>query len=165
MSESEETPVEVTCIREGVYQEALTYGKVYTRLAFDKVREKIKLRGDNGRARWFPAAYFVLGQRDVAKIARIVSIDDIVLTPGSIEVTIELADGQQRWCFFVTPERLGELNSGTDLLNARLILYHVPHMIVVDRLTPHVITLALQHIEHQGEILRCTLALEDSLEM
>ena len=43
-----------TCIHVGVYAHALTYGDRYAIVAHDTDRTQVKVRGDNGKTRWYP---------------------------------------------------------------------------------------------------------------
>ena len=50
--------IEVTCIIESVYSHALTRGKRYMVLQADETKRQVKVRGDGGRARWYPMYCF-----------------------------------------------------------------------------------------------------------
>ena len=75
----------------------------------------------------------------------------------SIEVVLDMQDGSQRWCFFMTPNALiscGDWVGGTQTR----IHYGAPHMIVIsERLTKDSIARALKHIAHIGDIEKCSL--------
>ena len=74
----------------------------------------------------------------------------------SPEVVLELSDGQYRWCIFVTPEMLSTFGGQRRFGDERLVLFGVPHMIVVSAITPETVARSLAHIESQGEIVDCT---------
>lgn len=50
-------PAAVTCITEGNFTQALTYGQIYQVLAWDTGKRQIKVQGDNRRVHWFPEGY------------------------------------------------------------------------------------------------------------
>jgi hypothetical protein len=151
-----------TCITESVYHDALTYGRKYLILDIkdDLHRPTIKIQGDNGRVRWFPAACFDQSGDDVPLLETMTVCDDLAIAAAAaIEVEISFSDGQKRWCFFATPQALTQFGDWIDGTTIR-IHYGAPHLIIVDRLDETIIEQALRHIEGQGELLACTRAME-----
>jgi hypothetical protein len=151
-----------TCITESVYHDALTYGRKYAILGIkdDPHHPIIKVQGDNGRVRWFPASCFDLTGVDVPRLEAITICDDLAIAASAaIEVEISLSDGQRRWCFFATPEALMQFGDWIDGTTIR-VHYGAPHLIIVDQLDETIIDQALRHIEGQGELLACTRAIE-----
>jgi hypothetical protein len=147
---------EATCVNEAGYGVALTYSRKYEILALDEEKRQVKVKGDNGRARWFPMDCFDLTSNEIPVLTTITIRDDLEPEPsGWVEVDLELSDGQKRWCWFVTPNLL--LNP-EDRLNgtSTQALYGVPHLIVVNEVTAEIISQVLHHIERQGELLKCT---------
>ena len=76
-------------------------------------------------------------------------------------MTIELSDGERRWCFFLTPDamkRCGDWVEGTQ------VRFHVgvPHMIVVAELSEDVIRRILEGRDRDGELEAHTMALDES---
>jgi hypothetical protein len=179
-----ETMHEATCMDISIYREALTRGKKYEVLAYDEAKGKIRVKGDNGRTRWFPKLCFDLKGRTVGVLESF-TIDDPILDPkmDCIEVTVKLSTRRKRWCFFVTPSWLEAYMSGTlepkpidhDGWVIHQITYlghtvttregrqfeaiHVPHMIIVPELTPEIIEASLRYIDGQGELKECTKSL------
>ena len=147
---------EIVCIDEGVYSEALTRGTHYSALAEDAEKRQVKLRGDNGRARWFPTYCFDLeGREPVTMVGMTLGDDPEDPETRSVEVDIELSTGERRWCWFTTPKGLAEF------LQARfesgdLLMYGSPHLIVVSALSEAMIEQALDYIERQNRLLDCT---------
>lgn len=88
-------------------------------------------------------------------------IEDSIESPltHAIEVTIELNDGNRRWCCFATPDSLARFGNWIDGTEIR-IHYGVPHLIVVAEVTPDTIKSALQHIDAAGHIRQTTCACE-----
>lgn len=153
---------EVVCISESVYRGALTRGKHYSVLAADPDARQFRVRGDNGRARWFPAYCFDRGDRPVPVLAGF-QLDDSI-EPGEdllIEVTVQLSSGERRWCVFATPAALascGDWIEGTEIS----FHYHNRHIIVAGRLSEERIERVLRYIDAQGELIECTLPLADT---
>ena len=175
---------QATCISESEYSEALTYGKRYEVLAYEGDKEQVRVKGDNGRTRWFPKICFDLTGKKLAVIDNF-TIDDPIHDPkcDCVEVTVKMSTGRRRWCFFVTPGWLsGYLNSTiepklidndgfimhqitylgdsiTSKTGTRFEAIHVPHMIIVPEMTVEIIEATLRHIEKQGELRQCTRSL------
>jgi hypothetical protein len=151
---------EVTCTSEGVYSDALVYGRKYEVLACNEEKRQVKVRGKNGRSRWYPCGCFDMAGAEAPKMTRILKYDALEKPVDWVEVDIELSDGQRRWCYFITPDLLlqqaGKLMYSTE----RLLSYNAPHMIVVNTLSKEGIELSLQYIQSQGELLRCTRLIE-----
>jgi len=150
-----------TCQCVSVFGNALTRGKQYSVLAVDEEKRQVRVRGDNGRIRWFPAYCFTL---DATKVPILVDYWlDPVDTPHDfpIDVTVQLSDGQERWCVFATPTalvRCGDCIEGTDLV----FRYHNRHLIVASRLSHDLIGRMLRHIDSQGRLAECTLPCGDA---
>jgi len=79
-----------------------------------------------------------------------------------IEVTLTLASGERRWCFFMTPAALaacGDFVSGTSIRHH----YKAPHMIVVAAtLDVALIEKVLRDLDDSGELLQFSLAIEEA---
>jgi len=146
-----------TCISESVYSDALTRGKKYTVLAVSDDGRQIKIKSNNGRQRWFPSISFDLTGNEVPFITDIV-IDDDLNDPStaSVEVTVKLSNGEDRWCFFATPDMLAR-SSQIQLDEGVINMYGVRHLIVVSTVTGGMITQSLEAIDRQGELMNCTL--------
>lgn len=144
-----------------MYGAALTCGRKYEILASDEARRQVKVEGNNGRARWFPAGCFDLTGADAPVLSRITVRDTLEPEPsGWIEVDVELSDGQRRWCWFVTPTLLAKPADRLDGTDIQAV-YGVPHLIVVNELSEEVIAHVLHHIDRQGELLNCTQSIEE----
>ena len=83
--------------------------------------------------------------------------DDLsIQDTGAIEVILNLDNGEQRWCFFMTPKALancGDWIAGTQIR----FHYGTPHMIVVAAtLDEDLIGKTLRDIDQQGDILLCS---------
>jgi hypothetical protein len=145
-----------TCINDSVYDGALTYGQKYAVLAVSDDGRTFKLRGDNGRTRWYPALRFDPTGADVPRLTS-VTLRDPVDDPltAVVEVDLMLSNGEQRWCWFVTPasfERFGDLLPGTSIR----MHYDLHHTLILTELSAESINHALRTIERRGALLRCT---------
>ena len=77
---------------------------------------------------------------------------------GAVEVTVTFDSGEQRWCFFFTPQGLaycGDLVPGSDI---RLHL-GVPHMLVTSRLDTDIIKTVLHELDSSGKLVEHTCPL------
>jgi hypothetical protein len=93
-----------------------------------------------------------------------VEIEDDLSTQdqGAIEVVVTLSNGARRWCYFMTPTALQACGDWIDETQVR-IHHGTPHMIVLsETLTDDLIRLALQFIDSRGQILACTMAMDDA---
>lgn len=144
-----------TCINEAVYAGELTRGKRYQ--IIEARDDKVRVEADNQRLRWYPASCFNLMGEDVPTMVSM-TIKETLEYPAesSVEVDVELSNGQKRWCFFVTPDMLKTI-SQRQWPNGTLHMYGAPHMIVVSAITEAVIKQALETIDAQNELLSCTL--------
>ena len=152
---------QATCVAVSIYAEALTYGKRYEIIAWDEGKNQVKIRGDNGRARWYPCGCFDMTGREVPRLLHI-QFSDLMEVPvaSSVEVDLEFSDGQRRWCYFITPEILSQLGGEKMLGTERLLSYHAPHMIVVSTISREIIEQALNYVESQGELFASSKLIE-----
>ncbi len=58
----------VTCIDIATFSNALTRGKKYEVLASDDETRKVKVRGDNGRVRWYPLYCFASAEEPLPHV-------------------------------------------------------------------------------------------------
>jgi hypothetical protein len=143
-----------TCIHVGVYASALTYGDRYRILASDSDKGHVRVRGDNGKVRWYPDYCFDMTGQPVAMLVQI-DTDHPLNTPTvDVDVDVELtfSDGQQRWCTFTTPQVLSHLGGLQQFDGERLLSYDAPHLIVVTTISRAVIEQSLAFIQSQGKL-------------
>jgi hypothetical protein len=140
-----------------VYQAALTRGRRYTILATDDERHQVRIKGDNGRTRWFPAFCFSSDSRPVPTLARYQLEDPIEPNQDNIiEVTMRLSDGQRRWCIFATPMALGNCRDWIE--GTQIPFYYCNrHLIIAGELSEDLIGRMLRYIDCQGYLAECTL--------
>lgn len=147
----------ITCLSIGSYREALTRGRRYEMLG-ESATGNVKVRGDNGRTRWYSKHLF-----DLAGNHAPVLVDWQFDHPHEIvnefqaatDVSFSLDDGTRRWCWFITPAHLAAL------LNQP---YAEPgmqgaHLIMVRSLAPGVVEKMLRHLDEQGELIGASLPL------
>jgi hypothetical protein len=80
---------------------------------------------------------------------------------GAVEVVLKLTDGQRRWCFFFTPERMSLVGDWVEGTPVRMHL-GVKHMIVVAELSRDIIGRVLRGLEAQNLLLEHTLSLDEN---
>jgi hypothetical protein len=155
-----DSPNIATCINVGVFEQALTYGDQYAILARDTEKRQVKVRGDNGRTRWYPDYCFDVSGQPVVRVVRTAiadPIDDPVTC--TVDVVLEFSDGQRRLCDFTTPEALSQRGGVAQFGGVRLLSYS-PHMIVVSAITPEMIAQSVAYIESHGDIFNCSKPLD-----
>jgi hypothetical protein len=147
-------------VSESVYRGALTRGKHYTVLTLDDGKSQVRIKGDNGRTRWFPAYCFDQSDRSVPALAAF-HLDDPIRPDEDlpVEVTVELSNGERRWCIFATPSALASCG---DWIEGSQVPWHYGnrHIIIARELSEDLIGRMLHHIDSQGELVECTLQLE-----
>ena len=167
----------ITCTSIGIFEGALTRGKQYELLTLDEQKQQVKIQGDNGRTRWFPAGNFDLSGGAVPILVEW-RFDDMVHdklngwdeTKNYVDVTVRLDDGQARWLSFVTPDYLKWLlEEKSD--PARWGGENEPavwgeHIVVIRDLATETVGWMLRHLDQQGELIAHTRPVggEDELE-
>lgn len=146
------------CICESAYAKALTRGKCYTILDEDIEKGKVRIKGDNDRARWYPSLCFSSDDCPVPVLVGYELDDPIV--PGQdscIDVTVQLSNGEKRWCSFATPAVFlcGQWIDGTEIP----FHYCNRNLIIAGELSEDLIGRMLREIDRQGELAECTLPL------
>ena len=96
-------------------------------------------------------------------VVRSINIEHEIPSPltRAVEVTIELASGERRWCFFCTPESLERFG---DFLPNSTVRIHAgaAHIIVLSSVTKETITAAIGELQRTGELLNATRSLNDT---
>ncbi|MDB5096524.1 MAG: hypothetical protein JWM80_945 [Cyanobacteria bacterium RYN_339] len=139
---------EITCVFPSVF--ALTHGQAYTVLE-RRLDGSVRLRGDNGRIRWFPASLFTPGVVKVPAMLRWRFENDDEAPSACEDVQIEFDDGTWRWCTLATADHLG-----------RLVLtqggaFWSPQLVVVSSLAPETVEAALRKLDSEGDLLEATV--------
>lgn len=145
----------VTCICEGGYADALTYGRTYPLLASDHEKAQLKIKGDNGRARWYPQACFDLSGADAPQISE-VWIDAEQAAPGAVDpldgqsdVMVTLSSGtrwiaslftyQRLWALRERHQRSGDCLGGRYFWASDLLIVETIHRPDVEALLHHLL--------------------------
>ncbi len=155
---------DMVCVSVSVFRDALTRGRRYTVLAMDGEKRQLRLKGDNGRTCWFPAGCFDELSVAVPTLSSY-SIDGpmpLVQEP-MVEVTVQLSDGEHRWCVFATPQALAQAGDWVEGTEVRCH-YGCRHFIIANVLSEDIIAAILHTIDSQGQLVACTLPLESSIE-
>ena len=147
-------PDNLACKCISVYEDALTYGRRYD--VVDSKEDKIRIKNDVGRTRWYPKYCFDLSGKDVRLLTSI-HIDDPLPSRFPVEVTVKLSKGYSRWCWFATPRMLA--NCGDELAGTKVRFHYSHIMIVVSEISEEIIEKMLRHLECQGELMQYTKAL------
>lgn len=154
----------ITCTSVGCYGDALTRGQQYELLAYDERKQQVKVRGDNGRARWFGARQFDLSG-GVVPILVDWRFDDLVHddlnnldeTKNCVDVTVRLNDGQARWLIFVTPDYikwlLEERSDPARWGGAYEPAVWGKHVVVIRDLATETVGWMLSYLDQQGELI------------
>ena len=141
-----------TCINECCYEGALTYGRQYLVIALDDEDHprKVRIQGDNGRVRWYPASCFDLTGRAIPRLETMRMCDDLAASDTTlIEVEVTLSDGTRRWCWCGTPAGLAHVGERFIDGTRTRVLYGVPHLIVISTLNEQVISTLNEQIIDQ----------------
>ena len=97
-------------------------------------------------------------------ITKILIQDDLSIQDNcAIEVDVNLSDGQKRWCWIMTPTAL---QSCGDWIDGTKIRFHYgsKHLIIIsEKLTEELIHKALHSIDNNGEIIDCTLFVDEDV--
>lgn len=141
----------IHCCRVGAYEEALTFGRAY------EVREaapgQYRVRGDNGRVRWFPA-YCFSSEPPVRLVRWAFGPGVPVRLPSMEEADLEFSDGTRRWLWVATPEAL------RDLLERNPPGFALSHMLLVPDYEPPTVEAALRHLERHGDLREASRPVE-----
>jgi hypothetical protein len=150
---------ELLCVNVSVYKNALTRSRRYSILATDNHKRQVYIMGDDKKVRWFPTYCFDQSDRSVP-VLKEYHIDDPITSDQkrAIEVTVNLSNGERRWCFFVTPTALAD--SGYWIGGTKIHFhYGKRHIIIAEKLSEDLIGRMLTYIDSQGELVECTLPL------
>ena len=135
----------------------LTRGNGYEVLDQDPKKGRLRLKSDNGRARWFPSECFDLRGRAVSTLTLWKFDDDVTDPFGWIEVSLTFSNGSRRWSILFTPDRLKTLlehpEGDAGIQSA--------HMIIVKDLEWATVEAALRTFDEQGELEGASLPLVD----
>lgn len=145
----------ITCTSESSYDNAFTRGKQYEVLA--EKEGQVRLRGDNGRTRWYPSICFDLEGKPAPRLSRWKFDDPTDELPEMlIDMTMQFNDGKYRWSIIATPTSLKNLLEERDLEPG----IWVSHMIVIRSLNPADVGLILSDLDRHGDLLDASRPIE-----
>jgi hypothetical protein len=148
---------EVICVRESNYRSALTRGKQYKVLATNTEKQQVRVKGDNGRSRWFPDYCFGSVNQPVITMVsyEAYSSFNAFEQDTDIEVIVHLSDSQTRHCWFATPTALSKSGGWID---GTQIPFHYSNrnVIIANQLSEDLIGRMLRYIDGQGKLFECT---------
>ena len=153
------------CRSTGSYSDALTRGKIYQVLQRDDLKRQVRLRGDNGRIRWYMSHLF--GPED-SIIPLLVSwqFDNDIEDPtcDCVEVTVHFSDETRGWCSIGTPEyfkrRLDARSDPKDWKVSTEPAVWGSNLILVRRLDFVTVDWTLRYMDQQGELTSFSLPYE-----
>jgi hypothetical protein len=163
LTSEEQALIEVICISQGNYSDALTRGRRYSVLTRHHTREQIRIRGDNERNRWYPNYLFDFENNPVSMMVSY-TVDDHIEngTNDWVDVTITFNTGELRWCSFATPLALATHSRMGSFTSESNIHYYcgMQDVIVTNELTFERIGEMLKHMDSQNDLMKCILHLE-----
>ncbi len=133
---------EVICTNPSMYWDALTRGQRYPVLAWDEAKQQVKIQGDNGRVRWYPALCFDVSEENARSLrAYTLWIEREAAAPGSenpattnTDALLTFADGTRWWATFFTYANITALSEKNRQTGENLSgkYFWAPHMILID---------------------------------
>lgn len=146
----------VNCVSVGTYEGKLTRGQKYIVLEHDSEQQRVRIRGNNGRIRWYPMYCFDLEGGSVPILLRW-QFDDPIEDEADdwVEVSFDLSDGTRRWCSLVTPARL-KWHLEQPLADPGV---RASHLIVIRSLSSEDVDRMLRLLDQQDELLDASLPL------
>ncbi|SDE67032.1 hypothetical protein SAMN04488542_101333 [Fontibacillus panacisegetis] len=140
----------IKCTSIGVYEHALTRGKVYE--VVDEDENKFRILGDHGRRVWISKYNFVSIEESVL-IMKTWQFDDDIDKYELIEVTITFDDDSKRWCVITTPQKIVEYFDN-ELMNPPGI--NMKHLIIMKTTRAEDVEKMLKHLDNQNELIEVT---------
>ena len=92
------------------------------------------------------------------KMIKSIIIEDLIDShkERAIEVVLNMTDGTNRWCFFLTPQGAAGCGDYIEGTKTR-IHYGAPHVFIVSDISKEIIESAIKQAETEGNLLQCTL--------
>lgn len=150
----------VTCIEPSLYGHSLTSGRVYTVVAFDYERRRVRVRGDHQRLVWIPVSCFAIADIATLLPQYRIWIEAEVWAPGqwdyddgNTDVIINFDDGARWAATFITYANvtsLTEKNQHTGECLSGKYLW-VADMLLVDKISRERIEEVVQYLWVTGE--------------
>jgi hypothetical protein len=144
---------QVTCVRVGMYEHALTKGKVYELLAVKN--DNYRIKGNHQRLVWINRFYFSHGVVDVPLLESW-CFDDDISEVNFIDVTFTFSNGSKRWAMVTTPEKL-QSHFKNETIHPPGFNMH--HLIIMRSFSDEDVELTFRTLDLQGELENATLPL------
>lgn len=144
----------VICVSVGVFSHALTRGQLYEVIEEDTAKGQIKIRGDNGRVRWYPLYCFAQEGTSAPRLREwcfAESVQDFY--NDLVDVSLELDDDTCRWCIVATPDYLKQLLASPRSEPG----IWIAHMIIIHDLTHNSVDAMLRYLDQQGYLIQASL--------
>ena len=126
------------------FPDALIFGQVYNVIAEDLDKHQYKIKGSNGRTRWFPAYCFVPLAQPTPRLVSF-EIDKV----DEDQVNISLDDGTKRWLNLISLPHL------TRILRSNPFFHNHATVVVEDKRKANIEGI-LNHLQDSGELLSAT---------
>ena len=139
------TDGKIKCGHSGNFPKALTYGEVYDVLAEDLEKRQYRVKGCNGRTRWYPSYCFVPLNFPTPRITSF-EIDES-------EVNITLDDGTKRWLNLISLSHLSSILQSN-------VFYQDRASVFVSDLKEADIESILRELQNTGKLLSATRSFE-----
>lgn len=146
----------IRCKSTGVYDHALTRGKVYE--IVDEDENKYRIVGDHGRRVWI-SKYNFAPIEELVLIMTAWQFDDEIDNYEFIEVSVTFNDGSKRWCVITTPQKMVEYFD-KELMNPPGI--YIEHLIIMKTTRAEEVEIMLRHLDNQNELIELTKPLFES---
>lgn len=146
----------VTCVCVNVYGDDLIRGQKYEVVEENLERCQVRVKGGNGRLRWFPSKCFDFDNQPVLTLTEWqfdVEIDGDNQT-WMPEIKVALSDGSQRFCIVTTPQTIAHLLVGP------MPYFWDSHLIVVPSYAPEIVDKALRDLDVQDNLLEASYSIE-----
>ena len=146
----------VTCVCVNVYRDDLMRGQKYEVVEENLERCQVRVKGGNGRLRWFPSKCFDFGNQPVLTLTDWQF--DIEIDGNSQawipEIKVAFSDGSQRFCLVATPQTI------VHLLVGLTPYFWDSHLIIVPNYAPEIVDKALRDLDAQGNLLEASYSIE-----
>lgn len=139
------TDGKIKCGHSGNFPKALTYGEVYDVFAKDLEKRQYRVKGSNGRTRWYPSYCFVPLNFPTPRITSF-EIDES-------EVNITLDDGTKRWLNLISLSHLSSILQSN-------VFYQDRASVFVSDLKEADIESILEELHNTGKLLSATRSFE-----
>ncbi|MFC7680780.1 hypothetical protein [Paenibacillus sp. GCM10028914] len=146
----------IKCTDVGVYEHALTRGRVYEVL--DEDERKYRIVGNHGRRVWISKHHFASIEEPIL-IMKTWQFDHDIDKNEFVEVTITFDDDSKRWCVITTPQKIVEYFDN-ELLDLPGI--NMKHLIIMKTIRTEDVETMLRHLDNQNELIEVTIPLLES---